>query len=255
MNMNNNGLDSWICEKEMKDYLFFHVHFFNKLQKNNLWLAQVLRSISKGDNDSIYDMGCGSGSAAFVFSESFSNVIGVDSSKIMLSVANQQKRRRNIDNVTFTFGNMLDFPCTEAKSVYTSSLSHLLGEDSKVAFLKNLYDAKNILHVYIYSLDIVKNIYDVKTGIHKINQWDCNYCIRSNTNHALKRHFVKYDFLFQNKEYRFAYCFDILTYADIKHLAEMSGWIIAKVITNDTLRVEQYKNFVAQESVYILERK
>lgn len=69
---------------------------------------ELLRLASK--NAVTLDIGCGDGKFAFEIADRFSSIIGLDSSRELLKIAEQKKKSLGVENVSFKFGDARNAP-------------------------------------------------------------------------------------------------------------------------------------------------
>jgi SAM-dependent methyltransferase len=56
------------------------------------------------------DVGCGDGKFAFEIADNFSSIVGLDSSRELLNIAERKKRSLGVENVSFKFGDARNTP-------------------------------------------------------------------------------------------------------------------------------------------------
>lgn len=90
---------------KLNDIISFKMH--------RLWKKSTIKALGITENARVLDVCCGTGDFSFMLSsesETDIQVVGLDFSENMLSVAEEKKKHQKIENVTFLQGNAMDLP-------------------------------------------------------------------------------------------------------------------------------------------------
>ena len=246
---------SWIPENDIKPYLFFSAFFFGPKQNEDLWFEKSIEKLSALISGGLIDLGCGTGTVTFCFGKYLDNVVGIDSSPTMIRVANYRKTTEMLNNVSFMEADMMQINVFEAEAAFTSSLGHLLGDELKLQFFQQADKNQYLKRIFVYSPIIKKNYDKTIEGKLMIKGVPCHYFIASHTDFNVCRHYADYRFEYQNKEYKFSYCFDYINYIKMHELLDSTNWYMKEVLTNPNTRSEYLKNFETEEIIYVIEKK
>ncbi len=95
-----------------KNEIWDEIDFFETGEVEVKKITQKIESLKKNMNyEKSLDFGCGIGRLSFPLSKIFNHVIGLDISKNMIEIANENKIKKNIENVNFVanLNNKLNF--------------------------------------------------------------------------------------------------------------------------------------------------
>ena len=87
--------------------------------------------LSVNPDDTVIDLGCGTGAVSLELAADANRVIGRDVSERMLAIARENAAERSIDNVTFDIGRFREPNVESADVVVTNLAIHHLDDDAK----------------------------------------------------------------------------------------------------------------------------
>ncbi|UOQ47575.1 demethylmenaquinone methyltransferase [Gracilibacillus caseinilyticus] len=90
-----------------------HMNSIISFQRHKKWRQDVMKKMQVKNGENALDVCCGTGDWSFALSEAVGEngeVIGLDFSQNMLSVAEERKQQHPLENVKFVHGNAMDLP-------------------------------------------------------------------------------------------------------------------------------------------------
>ncbi|UOQ85882.1 demethylmenaquinone methyltransferase [Gracilibacillus salinarum] len=90
-----------------------HMNSIISFQRHKKWRYDVMKKMQVENGEKALDVCCGTGDWSFALSEAVGDdgeVVGLDFSQNMLSVAEDRKQQHSFDNVEFVHGNAMDLP-------------------------------------------------------------------------------------------------------------------------------------------------
>lgn len=112
--MNNQSKEQKVHQVFEKIYeRYDHMNSIISFQRHRKWRKDVMKRMNVKDGSCALDVCCGTGDWSFALSEAVGEageVIGLDFSNNMLSVAKERQESHSLNNLTFIQGNAMELP-------------------------------------------------------------------------------------------------------------------------------------------------
>lgn len=106
-------------------------HFFE--------LKHLQRVVKFNEHMNVLELGCGSGRWAISIAPKVKNYVGVDFSRNLLLLAEQEARKKNIFNIKFIESSVIDYTSTDIFDiVYFSGVTQYLSDEHFIGVLHNI---------------------------------------------------------------------------------------------------------------------
>jgi SAM-dependent methyltransferase len=116
-------------------------------------------------NMTVLDLGCGGGRWCAYFAERAGHVIGVDISPSSLKLAEENARKRDLDNVEFVCSNIPEFrPARKLDLVFIGGVANYLADESLAVTLDALSDRVGSGAVFIIRDSLTNKGHEVDKG-------------------------------------------------------------------------------------------
>lgn len=132
---------------------------------------EIMALLDLNADQSVMDMGCGTGAFALHVAECCKKVYAVDVSKAMLRYARRKARKAKLNNIEFHHGGFLTYnhQANPVDTIVTTAVLHHLPDFWKLAGLKRLAKICKI-GGKLYLFDVVFS-FDMNEYENRLNQW------------------------------------------------------------------------------------
>jgi SAM-dependent methyltransferase len=134
----------------------FYYNFISPFSE--ILFSKIIKLIPIGSK--VVDFGCGAGYLGIKHHDHFSHFVGIDLSTKNIDFANNKKRKLNITNVDFLFGDatqVLDIP-NDFDFAITSYVVHEMPEESRLPYISNMIKHSNQQIIMDYAKPIKRNL-------------------------------------------------------------------------------------------------
>lgn len=153
----------------------------------------VKKWISSPSGKKALDLGCGTGTTAFVLSSLGFEVLGIDISKTAIEMAKELAFKQNL-KINFTTGDILELGLLDEKFhlIYDSHCLHcIVFEDDRMKVLKGIYESLKPSGVFILDTMVVEDDFNSSFGQPTL-RFDENYILWHKTNNSELRGVVNF---------------------------------------------------------------